>query len=221
MYYSNGFPTAYDELITFYPVFYRDVYEMDAILRANGKLADDLVANIDSVINNNFIRTADEATISRLEAFLWLTTNHFRTLDERKRLVYSFFVGFGKMSASKIMEIMTAFTDTPATVAFEPGDADGNNYLSIYIKRGTVERLFFGDIDTILTRRIPAHLPYKLYVTCECATAVVKTGAYCATGARIRILPFRAEKLVSTGTSQACAFALYVRRLEVFSLAAG
>ena len=29
--YPNGFPSAYEELKTFYPVFYRDVFEMDAI----------------------------------------------------------------------------------------------------------------------------------------------------------------------------------------------
>lgn len=32
--YPNGFPSAYEELKTFYPVFYRDVFEMDAIWRA-------------------------------------------------------------------------------------------------------------------------------------------------------------------------------------------
>ena len=29
--YPNGFPNVYEELKTFYPVFYRDVFEMDAI----------------------------------------------------------------------------------------------------------------------------------------------------------------------------------------------
>ena len=32
-FYNKVFPSSYHELITFYPRFYRDVLEMDAILR--------------------------------------------------------------------------------------------------------------------------------------------------------------------------------------------
>ena len=40
--YPNGFPSAYEELKTFYPVFYRDVFEMDAIWRAAGGGLDEI-----------------------------------------------------------------------------------------------------------------------------------------------------------------------------------
>ena len=74
MYYSNGFDSAYEELITFYPVFYRDVFEMRAILEAEGKIVDEATATINGVIENSFVESADEATITRLEAWLHLQT---------------------------------------------------------------------------------------------------------------------------------------------------
>ena len=172
MYYKNGFPSMYDELLTFYPIFYRGVYEMDEILKVFGRLGDDIVGNIDLVINNNFVLRADEATITELEEFLWLETDKTRPLDERRRLVYSFFVGFGKISASKIKDMIAAFTDAPATVTFAPGDEFGNNYLYIDIERGTVAQLRFGDIATVLTRRIPAHLEYRVSIVYRYATVV-------------------------------------------------
>ncbi|MEG1894651.1 MAG: hypothetical protein RR162_00325 [Oscillospiraceae bacterium] len=164
MYENNGFANCYEELKTFYPIFYLDVFEMKAILSAHGKLIDDTIANINLVVDNNFVENADEATITKLEKFLWLETDKTRPLEERKRLVFSFFVGFGKISASKIADMIRSFTDTESTITFEPGDAAGNNYLTIMIERGTVEKLFFADIATVLYKKLPAHISYKAVV---------------------------------------------------------
>jgi len=172
MYYKNGFPSSYDELVSHYPIFYRDVFEMDEILKVYGRLGDEIIGNIDLVINNSFILTADEATITRLEEFLWLETDKTRPLDERRRLIFSFFVGFGKMSEQKIKDMIAAFTDAPATVTFEPGDEFGNNFLIITIERGDVPQLRFSDINTILMRRIPAHLEYRLHVAYRVSTVI-------------------------------------------------
>ena len=48
-FYNKVFPSSYHELITFYPRFYRDVLEMDAILRAEGWLIDGIEATRDLV----------------------------------------------------------------------------------------------------------------------------------------------------------------------------
>lgn len=164
MYDDNGFANCYEELKTFYPIFYLDVFEMNAILSAHGKLSDDIISNINLVVDNNFIDNADEATITRLEKFLWLDTDKTRPLEERKRLVFSFFVGYGKISASKIKDMVRSFTDADSTVTFEPGDEAGNNYLTIIIERGKVEKLFFADIATVLFKKLPAHISYKTIV---------------------------------------------------------
>lgn len=172
MYYSNGFDSAYEELITFYPAFYRDVFEMRAILEAEGKVIDKATATINGVIENSFVESADEATITRLEAWLHLETEKNRPLEERRRLVYSFFVGFGKLSASKLKEALRAFTGADSNIYFKPTDEAGNNTLIIEMQRGENSDISYTDIDTVLAKKIPAHIAYKAYVTYTSAVVI-------------------------------------------------
>ena len=174
MYYSNGFDSAYEELITFYPAFYRDVFEMRAILEAEGKIVDEATATINGVIENSFVESADEATITRLEAWLHLQTDKSRPLEERRRLVYSFFVGFGKLSASKLKEALRAFTGADSNIYFKPTDEAGNNTLIIEMERGENSDISYSDIKTVLDKKIPAHIAYKAFVTYSAAVAISK-----------------------------------------------
>ena len=164
MYYNNGFESTYEELVSFYPAFYRDVLEMKAILEANGRVCDTVIDTINGILENAFVNSADEATISRLEAFLNVTPTAGSSLEERRRLVYSFFVGFGKMSASKIKETIRALTGADSSVSFEETDDAGNNSLIIEFERGENPEISLDDINTVLSRKIPAHVAYETYL---------------------------------------------------------
>lgn len=148
----------YEELKTFLPVFYDDVFEMQAILEVSGDGLDKAENGLDRVLLNNFIMDADENAIARLEKFLYLQVDRMRPLDERKRLLASFFVGFGKMSATNLKEIVYSFTSAASEVFFNEG------IVSIEIERGSSPSLYLIDVDTIISRRIPAHLPFILVV---------------------------------------------------------
>lgn len=148
----------YEEIKTFLPVFYDDVLEMQAILQASGVKLDQAENGLNQILLNNFIMDADEPTIARLEKFLYLQVDRTRPLDERKRLVASFFVGFGKMSATKLKEIVYSFTNAASEVFFE------DSTISIEIERGNTPSLYLIDVNTIISRRIPAHLPFVLVI---------------------------------------------------------
>lgn len=164
MFYNKYFKSNYDELITYYPKYYRDVLEMRAILEAEGKLADDIEDNIERVFNNCFIDTADEMTISKLEKFLCLGLYKQRSLEERRRLVKSFFVGNGKVSASMIGQMISAYTGAAVTCTFESFDEAGNNKLYIDFERGNESALYMSDILSLLEKKIPAHIEYRIAV---------------------------------------------------------
>ncbi len=148
----------YEELKTFLPVFYDDVFEMQGILWVTGGELDKAEDGLNRVLLNNFIMDADDKAISRLERFLYLQVDKTRPLDERKRLLASFFVGFGKMSATKLKEIVFSFTNAASEVFFREG------VISIEIERGSAPSLYLIDVNTIISRRIPAHLPFILVV---------------------------------------------------------
>lgn len=170
MFYNKFFSSSFEELITYYPKFYRDVLEMRAILEAQGRLADGLEDSIEQVFANCFIDTADETTIRKLEEFLHLGLYKERSLEERRRLVKSLFVGSGKTSADMISEMIAAYTGARVTCAFEPFDEAGNNKLYIDFDRGTEKTLYMSDILSLIESRIPAHLAYRIAV---CYTASI------------------------------------------------
>ena len=99
--YPNGFPSVYDELKTFYPVFYRDVFEMDAIWRTAGGKLDEIEAGVDAAANDTFISMMDAAALSDMEAFLDIAPNKNRTLEVRRKLVASYFVGANHIARLK------------------------------------------------------------------------------------------------------------------------
>lgn len=164
-FYEKYFENNYEELITYYPRFYREVYEMVEILKANGRLIDEIEDNIEQTYLNCFIDYADEATITKLEKFLMIGLNKSRTLEERRRLVKSFFVGFGKISASLLSEMIQSFTGAPVESWFEPFDDEGNNMLYINFQRGREPTLYMSDINLLLGKKIPAHIKWQAAVT--------------------------------------------------------
>lgn len=164
-FYDKYYENNYEELITYYPRFYREVFEMVEILKANGRIDDELEANIEQTYLNNFIDFADEATIAKLEKFLMIGLNKSRTLEERRRLVKSYFVGFGKVSASMLAEMIQSYTGAGVESRFETSDEEGNNTLYINFQRGKEPTLYMSDINLLLGKKIPAHINWQAAVT--------------------------------------------------------
>lgn len=160
-FYEKYYASNYEELITYYPRFYRDVFEMVEILKAHGRIADGMEENIEQAFLNGFIDYADETAIEKLEKFLEIGLNKNRTLEERRRLVKSYFVGFGKLSASLICQMIGAYTNAPVSCRFEPFDEEGNNLLYIDFQRSGNETIYMSDILTLLSKKLPAHIAYR------------------------------------------------------------
>lgn len=156
---------SYDELITFYPRFYREVFEMNAILKAEGGLADGIRDGIDKMLMNNFIDGADEETLTKLETFLDLSMMRERTVEERRRFIKSFFAGMGKVSETRIAEMIRAYTNADTVCNFYPFDSEKNNRLDIMFERGSEQVIYISDIYTLLAKMLPAHIEYRPVLT--------------------------------------------------------
>lgn len=154
--YPNGFPSVYDELKTFYPVFYRDVFEMDAIWRAAGGKLDEIEAGVDAAANDTFISMMDAAALSDMEAFLDIAPNKNRTLEVRRKLVASYFVGANHIGAPEIKELVRGYTGDTPEVKFSKGR------IYVCISPPYESAFFSSDIIECLLRKIPAHLALSL-----------------------------------------------------------
>lgn len=171
MFYNKYFKSNYEELLTYYPRYYRDVLEMQAILVAEGKLADGLENGIERVFADCFIDSSDLYTVQRLEAFLGIDAPSERSLEERRQFIKSHFMGIGRTSASVLADMIRSYTGGDVDITFKPFDVAGNNCLFIDLpySQGT---LYANDIEKILIKRLPAHVMYRIRLKMDLSTGL-------------------------------------------------
>ena len=178
-FYNRYYTGSYEELLTYYPRFYRDVFEMVEILKAFGRVADGLEAGVERVFLNSFILTADAETVKEWEGILHITYAEQLTLDQRKRIVIGRLCGNGHIGEQEIREIIANYTGGAVGIDFKLG--------VIYI---TIEGEVFGEANLLdtLYRRVPAHLAIGMQVrtrrtfrqqlrSCSAMNAAVHTAA--------------------------------------------
>ena len=157
--YPNGFPSTYEEIKTFYPVFYRDVFEMDAIWRAAGGGLDEIEDGVDAVTNNTLVSLMDADSLTKMENFLGTQPNESRTLDDRRKSVASYFIGLNHIGSPEIKDIVFRYTGVSPSVGFKNS--------RIYVKLFPKDNSTFlpSDVMECLKRKIPAHLSLSLVLT--------------------------------------------------------
>lgn len=178
-FYDKDFENNYEEFITYYPGYYQQVYEMNEILKAQGRLADRLENCIEQIYRNNFIDYADAETIGRLESFLHLEYNKIKDMEVRRKTIKAHLIGSKVSKASEIAAIIKDCTGYDANIRFEPFDGEGNNRLVIKCSGPEKEAFNLDDIWRILRERIPAHIQFLLIKTVSIA---VDEGAKMHTG---------------------------------------
>lgn len=154
-FYNKYFKSNYEELITYYPRYYRDVFEMAAILKAQGKIADDLEANIEQTYLNNFVLTADAETVKIWEKILGITYAKPLTLDQRRYVIIGRISGYGHIGEPEIRGVIANYTENTVAIDF----AGGVIYVVINGEIFDENNL----LDTLL-RRIPAHLALDMQI---------------------------------------------------------
>ena len=171
-FYYDYWQHSYEQLKSFQPRFYDEVFEMDAILKAHGYLEDVFKQNLNQAYLNCFLDEMDDATTTKMEEFLRLKLHRIRTLETRRRFIKCFFVGFGKLSATKIKALIHSYTEADVECTFEPFDDAGNNCLNIIFQRGDLYTLYIDDIYTLLSYKIPAHIEWRPLLTYKIATVI-------------------------------------------------
>lgn len=190
--YPNGFPSAYEELKTFYPVFYRDVFEMDAIWRTCGGGMDEIEDDVDRVANSTYISLMDETALTQMEAFLGIPPDSSRTLEERRKLASSYFLGVGHIGSREIKEITKAFTEGECEVSF------ANSEVYIHIKADISDTPPADDFFFILRKKIPAHLGVNTEIEIE-FTEDLYVAANAMQNDRYIVGPEKLKELAATG----------------------
>lgn len=189
-YLNQPYEDNFKELCAAMPLFYLDVYEMREILKTEGRLLDGVSGAFETIIVDNFIATADAATLKLWEAALGITYEKTLTLEQRRSVVIGRISGSGHIGEPELREIIGQYTDIRPKVGFAKG------VISIVI----YEEVFDEDnmLDTIL-RRIPAHLALDMTVEIRRvfrSDLDIAHGG--ATGSRFMFAPEALEHMSST-----------------------
>ena len=150
--YENAPQSIYEEIKTWYPAWYREVLEMDALWRTFGNQLEKIQNGIIQAVDNNFIDYADAQTISDLEHFFHVGYDGSRTLTERRNIIKAMFLGAGHIGRKEIIELMAVFTAGRAEVSFSDGA------VQVAVTRAADEIFRVSDSYLALRDRIPAHL---------------------------------------------------------------
>lgn len=151
-----------EELLRYYPTFYRNVLEFVAVQGAAAIVLNKLCDIFQKCADDSNITTASEEIIAFYEKIIGIKYSSLRTLEERRRLVLAYYNIFGKVSATKIKKAISYYTGEEVDITFTTKDEKGNYILEINCARGNMNSLYLEDIDLLCKKIIPAHLLYKI-----------------------------------------------------------
>ncbi|MDO4301632.1 MAG: DUF2313 domain-containing protein [Clostridia bacterium] len=161
-----------EELLRYYPTFYRNVLEFVAVQEAAVMMLERLFAVFQKCADDSNIITASEQIIAYYEKIIGIKYSGLRTLEERRRLVLVYYNMFGKVSATKIKNAISYYTGTIVDVSFTTKDERGNYILEISCARGDMNSLFLEDIKLLCEKIIPAHLLYRVAMLYKFSVAI-------------------------------------------------
>jgi hypothetical protein len=152
---------------------------MDAIWRAAGGGLDEIEDGVDAVVNNNFVSLMDTDALAQMETFLGIPLNQKRTLEARRKLVASYFIGGNHIGSPEIKDIVFRYTGVSPSVGFKNS--------RIYVKLFPKDNSTFlpSDVMECLKHKIPAHLSLSLVLAyipdlpCYIAAAPCGMAAFC------------------------------------------
>lgn len=154
-YLNPPYASSFQELCAAMPLFYLEVAEMRAVLQAQGYLLDGVCGGVEDVVDFNFILTADEPTICRWEEKLHIKYRTRLTLDQRRRVVIGYIIGFGHIGEQEIRAIIAQYTEHRVDFDFLRG------LITIFIDGEIFDE---DNMLGALLRRLPAHLGLSITV---------------------------------------------------------
>lgn len=157
--YENAPKSIYEEIKTWYPLWYRDVLEMDALWRTWGNRLEEIQTGIIRSIDNNFIDYADAETISRIEKAFGISHEGPRSILERRNVLKAAFSNSGHIGRREIKSLISMLNsgeEMEISVSLIAGAIE----ISVNREWGSSFNLY--DAHVVLDHRIPAHLALSL-----------------------------------------------------------
>lgn len=104
-----------------YPEFYSKITDMCYVVNAEANMVDDVIDTAQTILDDSNITTAREAIISFYESIINVREAN-RSVEERRNLILLLFNMMGKLSASKIINVIKIYTGQDVEILFNRKD---------------------------------------------------------------------------------------------------
>ena len=151
---------TFEELLRMYPEFYREITDMCYVVFTEASMVDNVIDTAQTILDDSNITTARETIITFYENIINVREAN-QTIDERRNLILLLFNMIGKLSASKIINVIKIYTGQDVEVLFNRKDEKNNYILEILTQKDNIDSAFLSDMQFIMNRILPAHLIKK------------------------------------------------------------
>lgn len=155
-YFNNFLQTGYDELRSWTPRYYQGIREADANMQFAGSTIDLMADSLEKFCKNLFAKTMDEEELARMEKYFYIEKNSKLDISERRRLLAIAMAGSGKISTTKIADLIRTYTGAESSFTFLQ-----RLYICIHLgedyRLGSMEML-----KEALGTQMPAHIAYMI-----------------------------------------------------------
>lgn len=150
--FNNGQRSGYEEIVSYVPKFLTEIKEMDAIYHFAGWTLDVMAADLEKIISMQFIINMNDETLERFEKFLEIKTDSTMSIEERKIIAAAAFNNYGKMSKTRICEIVNSLAGCECDVVLK------NSVLIINMSFKNNPARYMSSIRKFLRKSVPAHI---------------------------------------------------------------
>ncbi|MDD2979520.1 MAG: DUF2313 domain-containing protein [Hespellia sp.] len=151
--------SGYEELLSYGPYFYRDILEMDTNYKFAGSTLDIMAEGLETIIRDQFVDSADEETISRMERWLEILVKEGRTLEDRRKKVKLIWNGGEKLSGKLIKNMVKSYTGCDETP-----EVRMTTFLSVKAQAKEENVIYLSDLLEQMERMKPAHIRLEFSV---------------------------------------------------------
>lgn len=155
--FNNQERSGYEEIVSYGPKFYTNIKEMDAIYRFAGWTLDIMAADLEKLINTQFVENMSGEQILNLEKFLDIKQTQDLSLEERKQNLITIIYSNKKTNERNLKSDLERIIGKDAQVTIKMDDV-----LIVEVESIDKSDYTYRQINDYLTSNLPAHLSFSV-----------------------------------------------------------
>jgi len=152
-----------EQMLNYYPEFIKAIREFQVLIKTQSAEIDDIHKELDKILANAYVETADEDKILEWEQLLGINPlpqgeDTYETwLQDRREVILARLFTMPKLNSEGIADLVNIFTNGDAKSFFK----DGVIHIFVYPPRGN-KQYKFENIEQEISKKIPTHLTFEI-----------------------------------------------------------